>query len=91
MEGKHSLGTAASLCQIRGGGAGLMAQSGLFVCFKILLFIHERHRDAEIQAEGEAGSCQEPDAGLDPRTLGITPWAEGRCSTAEPPKVLLSV
>ena len=35
--------------------------------FKIL-FIYERHREreAETQAEGEAGSMQEPDVGLDP-------------------------
>ena len=34
--------------------------------------------------EGEAAPRREPDVGLDPRT-GITPWAEGRRSTAEPP------
>ena len=30
-------------------------------------------REAETQAEGEAGSMQEPDVGLDPRTLGSRP------------------
>ena len=41
--------------------------------------MHERHRtrereiEAETQAEGEAGSCGEPDAGLDPRTPGSHP------------------
>ena len=32
------------------------------------LFIHEREREAQTQAEGEAGSipCREPDVGLDP-------------------------
>ena len=28
-----------------------------------------RDREAETQAEGEAGSCREPDVGLDPK-----PW-----------------
>ena len=40
------------------------------------LFIHDRHRDreAETQAEGEAGSMhQEPDAGLDPGSPGSHP------------------
>ena len=30
-------------------------------------------REAETQEEGEAGSLQEPDVGLDPRTLGSFP------------------
>ena len=38
-----------------------------------IFFTHERHREAETQAEGEAGSMQEPDAGLDPRTPGSRP------------------
>ena len=35
---------------------------------RFYLFIHERHREreAETQAEGEAGSTQEPNVGLDP-------------------------
>ena len=34
----------------------------------------EREREAETQAEGEAGSMQEPDvAGLNPRTPGTCP------------------
>ena len=59
-------------------------------CFflRIYLFTHERprEREAEAQAEREAGSLQEPDAGLDPRTPRVTPWAKGRCSTAELPR-----
>ena len=42
-----------------------------FFFFKILffLFMRETQREAETQAEGgEAGSMQEPDAGLDPGT-----------------------
>ena len=39
--------------------------------------MHERHREreAETQAEGEAGStpCREPDMGLDPRSPGSNP------------------
>ena len=42
-----------------------------FLCFFFLrfyLFIHDRQREAETQAEGEAGSMQGADAGLDPGT-----------------------
>ena len=65
--------------------------------FKIYLFIHERdiHRRAEIQAEGEAGSMQGAQHGTRSRDSKITPWAEGRRSTAETPrdpwKVLLTI
>ena len=31
------------------------------------------HREAETQAEGEAGSCREPHVGLNPRTPGSRP------------------
>jgi len=48
-----------------------------FFFFKdfIYLFIHERQRERETEAEGEAGSprSREPDAGLNPRTLGSQP------------------
>ena len=37
------------------------------------MFIHERHREAETQAEREAGSLQEPDMGLDPGPPGSCP------------------
>ena len=33
----------------------------------------EREREAETQIEREAGSLEEPDAGLDPRTPGSHP------------------
>ena len=33
----------------------------------------EREREAETEAEGEAGSCREPDVGVDPRTPGSGP------------------
>ena len=47
-----------------------------FFIFKDL-FIHERERERgrDAEAEGEAGSpqSQEPDVGLNPRTLGSQP------------------
>ena len=44
----------------------------LYFIFKdfIYPFIRHREKEAETQAEGEAGSLQELDVGLDPRTLG---------------------
>ena len=47
----------------------------LLLFFKILknLFMSDTQKEAETQAEGEAGSLQEPDAGLDPETLGPRP------------------
>ena len=52
-----------------------------FVClfFKDFIYLfmrdteREREREAETQEEGEAGSCREPDVGLDPRTPGSGP------------------
>ena len=60
---------------------------------KNILFTHsretqrerERKREAETQAEGEAGSMQGARRGTQSRDPRITPWAEGRCSTAGPP------
>ena len=46
----------------------------------------EREREAETQAEGEAGSMQGARRGTGSRVSRITPWAEGRGSTAEPPR-----
>ena len=58
-----------------------------FFFFKdfIYSFTRDPEREAETQAEGEAGSLQGAPCGTrswDPR---VTPWAEGRCSTAELP------
>ena len=55
------------------------------------LFIHERHREreAETQAEGEAGSMQGARCGTGSRDSRITPWAKGRRQTTEPPRDLL--
>ena len=38
------------------------------------------------EAEGEAGSLQGARCGTWSQDPRITPWAEGRCSTAEPPR-----
>ena len=43
-------------------------------------------KEAVTQAEGEAGSMQGARYGTPSRDSGITPRAEGRCSTAEPPR-----
>ena len=40
---------------------------------RFYLFMRDTQREAETQAEGEAGSCREPNAGLDPRTPGSCP------------------
>ena len=56
---------------------------------RFYLFNHDRHREreAETQAEGEeAGSVQGAWCGTQSWDSGITPWTEGRCSTAEPPR-----
>ena len=41
----------------------------------------QRHRQREKQAP-----CRKPDPELDPGTPGVMTWAEGRQSTAEPPR-----
>ena len=43
----------------------------------------QRHRQ---RAEGEAGSMQGARCGTPSQDSGITPWAEGRHSTTEPPR-----
>ena len=62
--------------------------------FKVLFFLRfylfmrhtQREREAETQAEGEAGSMPGAWCGTRYRDPRITPWAQGRCSTAEPPR-----
>ena len=49
--------------------------------FKTLLFIHERQRARQTQAEGEAGSLQGSRCRTWFQDPGITTWAKGRCST----------
>ena len=50
----------------------------LFYFLSIYLFIHERHtqREAETQAEGEAGSMQGLQGGTRSQDSRIMPWAE---------------
>ena len=48
----------------------------------------EREREAETQAKGEAGSMQGGGCGTRFWIPGSKPWAEGRCSTAEPLRCL---
>jgi len=53
----------------------IKTMEGEIFFLRFYLFARERahmHKRGEWQAEGEAGSpmCREPDAGLDPRTLG---------------------
>ena len=48
--------------------------------------MRDTQREAETQAEEEAGSLQGAWCGTQSEDPGITPWAEGRWSTAEPPR-----
>ena len=59
--------------------------AGLFFFLSFNLFIHEREREVEIQAEGEAGSMQGAPRGTWSRVSRITPWVEGGAKPAEPP------
>ena len=63
----------------------------LFFFFNFILFIYDRHtvreREAETQAEGEAGSMhQEPRRGIRSSVSRIAPWAKRRRQTAAPPR-----
>ena len=53
------------------------------------------HREAETQAEGEAGPHGEPDAGLDPETLGSRPepkaHAQPRSHPGVPERIALNL
>ena len=64
--------------------------SWIFFFFLKILFIYswEIHtqREAEAQAEGEAGSMQGAQYGARSWDSRITPWAGGRCQTTEPPR-----
>ena len=51
------------------------------------MIVTEREREAETQAEGEAGSMhREPDVGIRSRVSRIAPWAKGRRQTDAPPR-----
>ena len=71
------------------GHTGPLKSNLPFAVFYFLifyLFIHERHREAETQAEGGAGSTQGAWCGTWSQDPRIMPWAQGSCSTAEPPR-----
>ena len=46
--------------------------------------MRDTEREAETKAEGEPGSMQGARYGTGSQDSGIMPWAEDRCSTAEP-------
>ena len=59
----------------------------LLFFFKILFIFHgtQREREAETQAEGEAGSMQGPDVRLDPGTPGSRPGPKADAQPLSPP------
>ena len=48
-----------------------------FIFIKYFIYLFMRDREAETQAEGEAGSMQGARHGTLPWVSRITPWAEG--------------
>ena len=56
------------------------------VFFFLKDFIYLLVRETETQTEREAGSMQEAWCGSRSQDSRIMPWAEGRHSTAEPPR-----
>ena len=52
----------------------------------LFMIVTKREREAETQAEGEAGSMKGARRGIRSRVSRITPWAKGRRQTAEPPR-----
>ena len=59
-----------------------------FLRFLIYLFMRDTQREAETQAEKEAGSMQGAWCGTRSWDSRITPWAKGRRWTAEPSRDL---
>ena len=53
---------------------------------RFYLFMRDKQREAETQAEGAAGSLQGAWCGTRSQDPGIMPWAEGRHLTTEPPR-----
>ena len=58
-----------------------------FIFLVFYLFIHERQREAEIQAEGEAGSMQGARRGTQSPFSRFTPWAEGGAKLLSHPRL----
>ena len=59
--------------------------SSLFLKKRFYLFIRDREREAETQAEGEAGSMQGAQRGTRSWVSKITPWAGGRAKPLSHP------
>ena len=51
--------------------------------------MREREREAETQAEGEAGPSREPDAGLNPGTPGTCPESVAGAKPLSHPGILV--
>ena len=77
-----------SLVSISGKQLVSEAESPLLFSFFSLrfVFIYSWETHTEREAEREAGSPQGSQCGTRSQDSRITPWAEGRCSTAEPPR-----
>ena len=66
--------------RIRGGELCFFREVVFFFFFKrSYLFMIDIEREAETQAEGEAGSMQGARRGTRSRVSGVRPRAEGRC------------
>ena len=59
----------------------------IYLFLRSYLFIRDRHREAETQAEGEAGSIQGVQWGTRPRTLGSWPELKADAQTLSHPGV----
>ena len=57
-----------------------------FFFLRFYLFMRDTEKETETQAEGEVGSLRGARRGTQSQDPGITPWAKGRRSTAEPPR-----
>ena len=62
---------------VRLGDKDKLGRENLFLFKKFYLFIHERQRETDRQAEGEADSMQGARCGTPSRVSRITSWAEG--------------
>ena len=60
--------------------------NNFFFNFYLFMIVTQREREAETQAEGEAGSLQGARCGIRSRISRIAPWAKGRRQTAAPPR-----
>ena len=81
----HQRSTTLQGCRVLVWLAFFLSSFFFYLDF-IYLFMRDTEKEAETQAEGEAGSLRGPRCGTRSQDPGITPWTEGRCSTAEPPE-----